>query len=259
MNCTFDLSGRVAVVTGADGGLGSAACRCFAQNGADIALLARNEEKLQKTATDIAAQTGRKTLAVRCDVSSEEQVQSAVQQVLDTFGKIDILLNCAGVALPGGVDTLSLDAWNKSFAVNVTGMFLTGKYVVPHMQQQRYGKIVNIASVNAAFADKVPQLYRHAYNASKAAVIGLTRGMAASYAPYNITVNSVGPGLFKTGMTQDTLFANEDFMKMYNMLTPAGRPGEEGELSGALLFFASDVSSYVTGQNLFVDGGFSVV
>lgn len=259
MDKLFDLSGKVAIVTGAASGLGLSAAECFARNGADVALLARREDRLQENADAIAKATGRRALAVRCDVTDEASVEAAVARVMSELGKVDILLNAAGVAVPGDVTKLTQAEWDKALKTNLDGMFHTCKYVVPHMQAAKYGKIVNIASVNADFADKVPALWRHSYNASKAAVVGLTRGMAASYGVDNITVNAVGPGLFKTEMTENTLFANGDFMKMYDALVPAGRAGHAHELDGPLMFFASDASSYVTGQVLFVDGGFSVV
>lgn len=254
----FDLTGKVAVVTGAGSGLGAAAATCYAENGAAVALLARTESKIKAVAEKITAAGGR-ALPIPCDVTSEDSVKAAVEKVLAEYGKIDILLNDAGVAVGGGVDTLALEDWNRSMATNAGGTYLMSKYIIPGMRKQKYGKVINIASVNAMLADKAPDLWRHAYNASKAAVIGLTKGMAASYAIDNITVNAVCPALFKTEMTANTLFAHEGFMNMYNALTPAGRPGEEGEVNGTLLYFASDASSYVTGQYIYVDGGFDIV
>ncbi|WP_295935455.1 SDR family oxidoreductase [uncultured Alistipes sp.] len=254
----FDLKGKVAVITGASSGLGADAARAYAKHGADVALLARRKDKLEALAAEINT-TGRKAIAVACDVTDEENIKSAVAEVLGHYGKIDILLNNAGVAVSGTVEQLGAAEWDTEMGVNVKGYYLMAKYVVPHMRKQQYGKIVNIASINAAVADKAPELARHAYNTSKAAVKGLTLGMAASYAIDNITVNCVGPGLFESEMTQNTLFAHEGFMQMYNTLTPAGRPGKRGELNGTLMYLSSDASSYVTGQFILVDGGFSIV
>ena len=254
----FDLTGKVAVVTGASAGLGADAALAYAQAGADVALLARRVEKLEAVRTEIE-KTGRKAIAVPCDVTSEESVRQAMETVLKTFGHIDILLNNAGVAVRGGVDTLSEADWDKSFNTNVKGMFLACKYVVPQMKAQNYGKIVNIASVNAVIADKNDVFIRHSYNASKAAVLGLTKGMACSYARYNITVNAIGPALFETEMTAGTLFKSEQFLAGYNMLNPAGRPGKKGELNGTVLYLSSDASSYVQGQFIIVDGGGALV
>lgn len=253
----FDLSGKVAVITGASSGLGADAARAYAAQGADVALLARRKEKLDAVAKEIET-TGRKTIAVPCDVSKESDVKSAVEQVLQKFGKIDILLNNAGVAQGGSVESLTADQWDRSMDINVKGIYLACKYVVPGMKKRGYGRIVNIASVNAVLADKADALVRHVYNASKAAVLGLTKGMAASYAKDGITVNALGPGLFESEMTENTLFKHEAFLNMYNSLCPASRPGAKGELNGPILFFSSDACSYTTGQFIVVDGGFSI-
>jgi len=254
----FDLTGKVAVVTGASAGLGADAALAYAEAGADVALLARRVEKLEAVRAEIE-KTGRRVIAVPCDVTSEESVKEAIGKVAETFGRIDILLNNAGVAVRGGVDTLSEADWDKSFNTNVKGMFFACKYVVPYMKQQNYGKIVNIASVNAVIADKNDIFIRHSYNASKSAVLGLTKGMACSYARYGITVNAIGPALFETEMTAGTLFKSEAFLNGYNMLNPAGRPGHKGELNGTVLYLSSDASSYVQGQFIIVDGGGALV
>lgn len=258
MNDLFDLTGKVAVVTGASSGLGADAARAYAEAGADVALLARRVEKLNQVKKDIEG-IGRRVLAVGCDVTDEKSVRAAVLNVLDSFGHIDILLNNAGVAVRGGVDSLSEEEWNRSFDTNVKGMFFVCKYVVPGMKEQKYGKIVNIASVNAVIADKNDMFIRHSYNASKSAVLGLTKGMACSYARYGITVNAIGPALFETEMTEGTLFKSEQFLQGYNTLNPAGRPGRKGELNGTVLYLSSDASSYVQGQFIVVDGGGALV
>lgn len=258
MKNLFDLTGKVAVVTGASSGLGVSAALAYAEYGADVALLARRKEKLEQVADKIR-QMGRKSLVVVCDVSDPESIQSATENVLEHYGHVDILLNNAGVATSGSVEELSIEDWDKAMNTNVRGIYLLCKYFVPGMRDRKYGRIVNIASVNAIIADKSPILARHVYNSSKAAVNGLTLGMAASYMQDGITVNSIGPGLFESEMTQDTLFKNESFLNMYNTFTPAGRPGKEGELNGTILYFSSDASSYVTGQYIVVDGGASIV
>ncbi len=254
----FDLTGKVAVVTGASSGLGADAARAYSEYGADVALLARRLDRLESLAAEIE-KTGRQALPVACDVSDEASVKAAVDTVIARFGKADILLNDAGVAVPGTVEELEAEEWDRAMAINVKGMYLMCKYIVPHMRRQKYGRIVNVASINAVIGDKNPQLARHVYNASKAAVRGLTTGMAASYAMDNITVNSIGPGLFESEMTENTLFKHEEFMKLYDMLSPAGRPGRRGELNGTIIYFSSDASSYVTGQHILVDGGTSIV
>lgn len=254
----FDLTGKIAVVTGASSGLGADAALAYAAYGADVALLARRLERLTALAQKIE-QTGRRALAIACDVSNEGSVRQAVEQIIAHFGRIDILLNNAGIAIPGTVETLPSDEWDRAMNTNVKGMYLMCKYIIPHMRAQQYGKIVNISSVNAVIGDKNPQLARHVYNTSKAAVRGLTIGMAASYGQENITVNSIGPGLFESEMTHDTLFKHEEFMTFYSLVSPAGRPGRRGELNGTILYLSSDASNYVTGQHILVDGGTSIV
>jgi gluconate 5-dehydrogenase len=258
MKNLFDLTGKVAVVTGASSGLGADAALAYAEAGADVALLARRAEKLSEVKAEIE-KTGRKVIAVGCDVTNEESVKAAMQTVIDAFGHIDILLNNAGVAVRGGVDSMSEEDWNKSFDTNVKGTFLACKYVIPQMKERGYGKVVNIASANAVIADKNDMFIRHSYNSSKAAVVGLTTGMAASYARYGITVNAIGPALFESEMTAGTLFKSEPFLNAYNAMAPAGRPGGKGELNGTILYLSSDTSSYVQGQFIIVDGGVSII
>lgn len=258
MKNLFDLTGKVAVVTGASSGLGADAARAYAEYGADVALLARRVEKLEAVAKDIEAM-GRKALAIACDVSDPQSVKNATNQVLAGFGRADIILNDAGVAVGGTVEQLEVEEWDRSMNTNVRGIYLICKYLVPGMRERKYGRIVNISSINATLADKSPVLARHVYNASKAAVRGITLGMAASYLQDGITVNSIGPGLFESEMTEGTLFKNKEFLNIYNSLCPAGRPGMKGELNGTIIYLSSDAVSYVTGQHIIVDGGFSIV
>lgn len=253
----FDLSGKVAVVTGASSGIGADAAIAYAEAGADVAILARRMEKLEVVKRKVE-ELGRKALAVPCDVSSEESIKHAVEVVLSEYPKIDILLNCAGIAVRGGVEDVTIEDWDKSFDINVRGYFLMSKYILPVMVKNNYGKIVNISSVNAIIADKYDKLIRIPYNSSKAAVVGLTTGMAAAYAKYNITVNAVGPGFFITEMTTE-MAKSFVFKKMYNTIVPAGRAGEQGEVNGTILYLSSDASKYVQGQFICVDGGVSIV
>lgn len=258
MKQMFDLVGKVAAVTGASSGLGADAAVSYAEAGADVALLARRTEKLEKVKDKIKAM-GSRAIAVQCDVTDETSVKNAMDTVISSFGHIDILLNNAGVAVRGGVDSMSVEEWDKSFNTNVKGIFLVSKYVVPEMKKRRYGRIVNVASVNAVVADKSETFIRHSYNASKASVLGLTKGMAASYAQYGITVNAVGPGLFESEMTEGTLFKSGQFLKGYAYQNPSNRPGKQGELNGTIVYLSSDACSYVQGQFILVDGGLTLV
>lgn len=254
----FELKDKIALVTGASSGLGADAARAYAKSGAHVALLARRKEKLDSIADEIKSMGGT-VFTAQCDITKEESVKSAVESVIGRYGRIDILLNNAGVAVRGGVDSLSEADWDRAMDTNVKGIFLMSKYVIPYMQKQNYGKIINTSSVNAFIADKSDLFIRHSYNASKSAVIGLTRGMAASYGKYGITVNAVCPGLFETGMTENTLFKSQEFLDSYSFQCPMGRPGQKGEVNGPVLFFSSDASSYVTGQHIIIDGGTSLV
>ncbi|HEX3021588.1 MAG TPA: SDR family oxidoreductase [Lachnospiraceae bacterium] len=253
----FDIAGKYAVVTGASSGLGEDAAIAYAKAGVNVALLARKIERLELVKGKIEALGGR-AIVVHCDVTDEGSVRWAANSVLQEFGRVDILLNNAGIMIEGGIDKIMEEEWDKTFDTNVKGQFLTCKYFVPQMVQNEYGKIVNIASVNAAIADKFDKYLRIAYNSSKAAVVGFTRAMAAAYGKYNITVNAVGPGLFDTQMTTE-LIHSPIYSKMYNTIAPAGRHARKGELNGTILYLSSDASSYVQGQFIVVDGGVSIV
>lgn len=254
MNNMFDLTGKVAVVTGASSGLGHDAAIAYAEYGADVALLARRYDRLVELKEKIEKETGRKALAIKCDVTNEEEIKAAVNEVLDKFGKIDILLNDAGTNILGDVVNLKSEDWDTVLSTNLRGDFLTSKYVVPHMIERKYGKIVNIASVNAVMADKADWIQRPAYNASKAGVVGLTMAMSTALAKHGITVNAIGPGLFPTEMTEP-LFALEPYMAHFCENNPACRPANPGELNGAVIFLSSDASRYCQGQFIVVDGG----
>lgn len=255
MSKLFDLTSKVAVIVGASSGIGVQVAKALANEGANVAILARRYDKLKEVAKEIET-LGVKALPVKCDVTSEEEVKNAVNSIIKEYGKIDILFNNAGVASMADVDSLDENEWNRVMDTNVKGIFLMTKYVVPYMKNNHYGKIINTSSVMSSVAAKAAPL--HAYEASKSAVLGLTRGMASSWAQYGITVNAICPGLFKTEMTEHTLF-EESFLMRYNAVCPASRPGKEGELNGAVIYFASDASNYTTGQALFVDGGWTSV
>lgn len=254
MNNMFDLTGKVAVVTGASSGLGRDATVAYAEYGADVALLARRYDRLVELKEKIEKETGRKALAIKCDVTNEDEIKAAVDEILNKFGKIDILLNNAGVNILGDVVNLKSEDWDTVLSTNLRSDFLTSKYVVPHMIERNYGKIVNIASVNAVVADKDEWIQRPAYNASKAGVVGLTMAMSTALAKHGITVNAIGPGLFPTEMTEP-LFALEPFMNAFCQRNPASRPANPGELNGAVIFLSSDASKYCQGQFIVVDGG----
>lgn len=253
----FDLSGKVAVVTGAGSGLGADAARAYAQAGASVALLDINDDGLE-TVRDELANAGHKVIAVHTDVSVDGEVAHAIEETDKAFGQIDIVLNDAGTFARDSVENFNDEEWDHVFAVNLKGILHTSKYVIPGFKKRHYGKIVNISSVNAIRAEKAEEYVRDSYFSSKAAVLGLTTALAARYAKYGITVNAIGPGLFKTGITANN-FENPKLIERIADANPTGRYGQSGELNGAVLFLSSDASSYVQGQFIIVDGGQTLV
>ena len=246
----FDLSGQVAVVTGASQGLGATFAKAYAEYGADVALLARNEAKLQKVAEEVRAY-GRRALVVACDVTSEESIKNAVEKVLAEFGKVDILCNNAGIAKWGCVHSMELEEWNQVMNTNLTGTMLMCKYVLPGMMERRYGRIVNISSINAWMMIKSERASRPAYNASKAGLNGLTNSIAATYGKYNITANAIAPAMIDTDMMRGV---PPEILEKYIKGIPARRLGTVDELAAAAYFLASDDSSFVNGIVLPVNG-----
>lgn len=248
----MDLTGRVAIVTGASSGLGYEYCKAFVENGAKVAAFARRIEKLEKLKEEIESMNGT-CLAVQCDVGKEEQVVAGVQQVIDNFGKIDILVNNAGMMAYCPTVDLSLEQWQKVVDVSLTGYFLMARECAKNMIQNRYGRIINTASMYGRIA-----AFNHpilAYNATKGAVPNFTRSLAQEWAKYNITVNAIGPGEFPSEMMQFDETALEELKKR----CPLGRPGKIDELCGQLLLFASENCSYTTGQTVYIDGGWTAV
>ena len=265
----FDLTGKVALVTGGARNLGRDMACALAEAGADVAITGRNLEAAQKTASEITAEmarpavpgAGRKIAGFACDVRYEDQVSALVDAVLAEFGKIDILVNNAGnvVSTPDNkpLEQRPIEEWNFTIGVNLTGVFLCSKHVVAKaMKPARSGVIINIGSV-AGMVGKDYRVYNGTsmggvtidYAAAKGGVINMTREMACWLAQYNIRVNCISPGGFWRGQP-------EQFVQQYNYLVPMGRMGQDGkEMKGAVVFLASEASSYVTGINLPVDGG----
>lgn len=248
----MDLTGKVAIVTGASSGLGYRYSKALAENGAKVAAFARRIEKLEQLQKEVAAMGG-ECLPVVCDVSDEEQVVQGVQKVIDTWGKIDILVNNAGAIAYCPTVELPLDRWQKVIDISLTGYFLMARECGKHMIANRYGRIINTASMYGKIAG-----HRHsnlAYNAAKGAVPNFTRSLAQEWAPYNITVNAIGPGEFPSEM----MVLSDQALAELKERCPMGRPGRVEELCGQLLLFASDASSYTTGQTIYIDGGWTSV
>jgi gluconate 5-dehydrogenase len=249
----FDLKGKSAIVTGASSGLGVQFAKALANQGADVAIVARRLDRLEALAQEIRSM-GVKCLAVQCDVTDETQVEAAVVKVEAEFGKIDILVNNAGVLTLGPAEDFSLEDWNKVITTNLTGAFLCAKHVGKRMKARMYGKIINISSI-AGFLG-MEGLTTAAYSASKGGVVNLTRALSDEWGKYNIYVNSIAPGFFPSEMTVG-MTDNPDMLAWIKSRTSLDRCGQDGELDGALIYFASDASSYTTGQIICVDGGWT--
>ena len=248
------FSDKVVVVTGAGSGIGKAIALRFAEEGADVVIPEINPEGAAATAEEIEGM-GRRTLVLPTDVSSSEQVQAAVAQTLDAFGKIDVLVNNAGVGVYREPFDFSDEEWDWIIGVNLTGVWLFCRYVGPHMVARGEGSIVNVASVGADQAS----YYRAPYMASKGGVASLTRALAMDLAAKNVRVNAVGPGITATGLTRPTEPRTGSLPPEFgDWLTPMGRWAEPVDIANAVLFLASEEASYVTGHLLKVDGGLSV-
>jgi NAD(P)-dependent dehydrogenase (short-subunit alcohol dehydrogenase family) len=257
----FDLTGKVAFVTGGARNLGFDMALALAEAGADVAITSRKIEDAKASAQKIAEATGRKVLPIQLDVRFEDQVEGAVDEALAEFGRIDILVNnsgnVAGTPESAALEKRRIEDWHFTMDVNLTGTFLCSKHVAAKsMIPRKTGVIINIGSI-AGMIGKDRRHYKGTemggwtadYCASKGGVINMTRDMACYLAPYNIRVNCISPGGFWRNQP-------EPFVKAYSESVPMGRMGQDGkELKGAVVFFASEASSYCTGQNLAVDGG----
>jgi NAD(P)-dependent dehydrogenase (short-subunit alcohol dehydrogenase family) len=247
----FDLSGKVAIVTGGGSGIGLQMATGLAEAGADVVLCARKPERCEAAAEELRA-LGVRALGLRCDVRDPAEVEEVVERTRTELGRIDILVNNAGTSWGAPVEDYPLDGWQKVIDVNLTGVFLCSQAAGRVMIEQQAGKIVNIASV-AAFGGAPPELMNAvAYNASKGGVVSFTRDLATKWAQHGITVNAIAPGWFPTDMNKVLLEGQGD---AYLEHIPLRRFGGPDDLKGAVVFLASRASDYVTGQTLVVDGG----
>jgi NAD(P)-dependent dehydrogenase (short-subunit alcohol dehydrogenase family) len=265
----FSVKGKVAIVTGGGRGIGRAIALTLAKAGADITVIARTREQVEQTASEVR-QLGRKALAISMDVTDKIQVKKAVKYTLTQLGKIDILVNNAGIDSPmkpiayvAGIKSpgweltrgnwnkqLELDEWQRIIDVNLTAPFLFTQAVGPHFLRQKRGKVINVSSNSAELGSP----YCTPYCVSKAGISSFTRCLASEWAPFNINVNAVGPGNTNTQMTQ--LFMVEPASaKIVLDAIPAGRLGEPEEIADLVLYLASEVSNFINGQTIYIDGG----
>jgi gluconate 5-dehydrogenase len=251
----FDLTGKFAIVTGASSGLGVQFALALARQGASVALFARRTEKLERVRKDIEA-FGVRALAVKCDVLDNAEIKSAVAKVKEAFGRIDILVNAAGVAASAPAQDQSDDDWLRVINTNLNSVYFVAREVGKIMVEQKYGKIINVGSIHSSVA--MPGLPISGYCAAKGGVAMLTKELANEWAKLNITVNAVGPSYFESEMTAGVL-SDPGFVKIVETYCPMGRVGKPGELDGAIIYFASDASSFTTGQLLSIDGGWTAI
>lgn len=238
---------KTVLITGASGGIGKEAARLFYNNGYSVII---NYNKSEKEALLLEKELIG-SMAVKCDVSSEDEVKKMVEKVTARYGKIDVLINNAGVSTKNLITDVTLEEWEKTFSVNVTGTFLLTKYVLPGMIKNKSGKIINMSSIWGVCGGSCEVCY----SAAKGAVISFTKALAKEVGPSGITVNAVAPGLIDTKMNEDL---SEYDKKAFCDETPLGKIGKASDVANTLLFIASENADYITGQVFSVDGGIAI-
>lgn len=255
MKAYFDLKGQTAIVTGCSTGLGVQMAKALANQGANIVAVARRVEKIEAVAAEIKKDFGVETLAVRCDITDTQAVDDMVKKVMDTFGRIDILVNNAGTGAVAPAEDITDEQFNNEINIDLFGTFRVSRAVAKaSMIPAKYGRIINIASMYGLVGNKVAPC--SPYHAAKGGVVNLTRGLAAEWGKYNITVNAICPGYFYSPLTKETL-DSDFFQQNAQTMIPLSRYGNEGELDSAAIFLAAPSSAYVTGVALPVDGGYT--
>jgi NAD(P)-dependent dehydrogenase (short-subunit alcohol dehydrogenase family) len=246
----FDLSGRVALVTGGSKGLGKAMARGLAEAGADVVLASRNEDELRAALSEVLAGTDRSGHVLAADLSLRGEADRLARAALEKAGRVDILVNNAGTNEPQAIDAVTDASWDRVLELNLSSVMALTRALVPQMKERRWGRVIHISSV-MAFLSKEK---RNAYSATKAALLGLARASALDLGPFGVTVNCIAPGPFRTDLPMSLL--SEAEKRTFSEHTALGRWGDPDELIGPLLLLASDAGSYVTGTTLIVDGGF---
>ena len=257
MKSYFDLKGQVAIVTGCSTGLGVQMAKALANQGANIVAIARRKEMIEAVAKEIKDTFGVETMAIKCDITDTAVVDSAIDQVMAKFGRIDIVINNAGTGAVAPAEDITDEQFNNEMDIDLFGTFRVARAAAKKaMIPAKYGRIINIASMYGLVGNKIAG--SAPYHAAKGGVVNLTRALAAEWGKYNITVNAICPGYFYTDLTRDTL--NTDFFQQNaKTMIPEERYGKEGELDTAAIFLASPDSAYVTGVALPVDGGYTAM
>jgi NAD(P)-dependent dehydrogenase (short-subunit alcohol dehydrogenase family) len=250
----FSLHGQVGIVTGGGQGLGKVFCQAFAEAGASVVVAEINPQTGAATAREIR-ESGHRALFVETDVRSRGSVEAMVMAALAEFGQIDVLMNNAGITKWAPAEEVAQQDWQDVIDINLNGVFYCCQAVARHMIERRSGRIINIASMSGLIANR-PQA-QASYNASKAAVMHLTKSLAAEWAPHNIRVNAIAPGYMDTLMARP-FFEDPAYGGRWIDAIPMGRPGRPEELAPVALLLASEASSYMTGTTVVVDGGFTV-
>jgi NAD(P)-dependent dehydrogenase (short-subunit alcohol dehydrogenase family) len=246
----FDLTGRVALVTGGNKGLGLAMARGLAEAGADVVIASRHEDELKAALGAILAGTGCRGAFCVTDVAVRDEVKNLARFALDKMGRVDILVNNAGMNAPQAIDAVTDDTWDRVLEVNLSSVMALTRALAPQMKERRWGRVVHISSIMA----QVSKEKRNVYSATKAALIGMVRATALDLGPFGITANCLAPGPFLTDMPASVLSAAEK--QVFADRTALGRWAQPGELVGPALLLCSEAGSYITGQTLFVDGGY---
>jgi NAD(P)-dependent dehydrogenase (short-subunit alcohol dehydrogenase family) len=252
VSTSFDLNGKVALVTGGSKGLGRAMARGLVEAGADVIISSRTESELKQALEAILTGTSRRGAYVVADMSKRSDVRRLAEQALAAFGRVDILINNAGTNKPQAIDEIADETWDAVMEINLNSIMALSRAIVPDMKKRRWGRIIHISSIMGL----VSKEKRNVYSATKTALIGLARAMALDLGPFGITVNCLAPGPFMTDLPMSLLSDQEK--QEFARMTALNRWGDPQELVGPALLLASDAGSYITGATLVVDGGYTL-